>query len=34
MGFVDDTAAGLLLAHDAGRPGEVYNLGGVNTTLG
>jgi dihydroflavonol-4-reductase len=34
LAFVDDTAAGLVLAHDAGRPGETYVLGGQNVTLG
>jgi dihydroflavonol-4-reductase len=34
LAYVDDTAAGLLLAHDAGRTGETYILGGENVTLG
>jgi dihydroflavonol-4-reductase len=34
LAYVDDTAAGLVLAHDAGRPGETYILGGENVTLG
>ena len=34
LAYVDDTAAGLMLAHDAGRPGETYILGGENVTLG
>ncbi len=34
LAYVDDTAAGLVQAHDLGRPGEVYILGGENVTLG
>jgi nucleoside-diphosphate-sugar epimerase len=31
---VDDLAAGILLAHDRGRIGEIYNLPGQKSTLG
>ena len=34
MVHVDDVVAGILLAHDKGRPGESYVLGGELTTLG
>lgn len=32
--FVEDVAEGILLAHDRGRVGESYNLGGEQGTLG
>jgi nucleoside-diphosphate-sugar epimerase len=32
--FVDDVADGIVLAHDKGRPGEAYVLGGELTTQG
>jgi nucleoside-diphosphate-sugar epimerase len=34
MVHVDDVATGILLAHDKGKPGEAYVLGGELTTLG
>jgi dihydroflavonol-4-reductase len=34
MVHVDDVVAGILAAHDKGRPGEAYVLGGEQTTLG
>jgi nucleoside-diphosphate-sugar epimerase len=33
MVYVDDVAAGILLALDKGKPGESYNLGGQITTM-
>ena len=32
--YVDDVAEGILLAHDKGRIGEAYNLGGPKSTMG
>ena len=32
--FVDDVADGIMLAHDKGKPGESYVLGGELTTQG
>jgi dihydroflavonol-4-reductase len=32
--YVEDIADGILLAHDKGRIGESYNLGGVKSTMG
>jgi dihydroflavonol-4-reductase len=34
MVYVDDVAEGILLAHDKGKPGEAYVLGGEITTQG
>jgi nucleoside-diphosphate-sugar epimerase len=34
MVHVEDVAAGILAAHDRGKPGEAYVLGGEQTTLG
>jgi nucleoside-diphosphate-sugar epimerase len=34
MVYVDDVADGIIAAHDRGRPGESYVLGGEITTLG
>ncbi len=32
--YVDDIAEGIVLAHDKGRVGESYNLGGAKSTIG